>query len=618
MKRLLVTCILVCLPLLTATDLLYAAVSTDSEPGIQPASANPNPQFVDIGADLLGVSLGSAAWGDYDNDGDLDVLLTGWVDRGAGTRIYRNDNGVFNQLDANLISMNESYADWGDFDNDGDLDIIISGLIAGSSVSTRIYYNDNGNFVYNYMPLAGTYYSFVNSADYDNDGDLDFLVAGRSNGGGLTRIYRNDGDTFTDIEADLIGVFYANAAWGDYDNDNDLDLLVIGWTGIDKYTRLYRNDDGIFTTVDVGLIDIYSGCVAWGDYDNDGDLDILLSGTIDTSSGFTATTRIYENNAGFFTDIQMDLPPLVEGAVAWGDCDNDGDLDILLSGLDTYTLQMSATIFLNDGGLYFEIDAGLRGVVESAARWGDYDNDGDLDILLAGWTDEETTTFIYRNDSAVPNTPPVAPDGLLAETVGEGVLFSWNQATDAETAQAALSYNLRLGTSPGAGDIFSPMALNSGLRLISALGNTNLNNSWFCYLPPGDYYWSVQTLDNNFAGSTFSPSQGLRVIDAAAPEEDEGTGASETILHLNQPNPFSSYTSVLFDLPQSSPVSLQIFDLSGRLVRQLIPSVNLPSGRHSISWDGNADNGQVMSAGVYLYRLTTPFCTRTERMIRVE
>jgi len=142
--------------------------------------------------------------------------------------------------------------------------------------------------------------------DYDNDGDLDILLTGY----GLdpfapaTEVYRNDGGSFTNINAGLDGVHYSSAAWGDYDNDGDLDILLAGQYESNATSWIYRNDDGAFTDISAGLTGSEKGSVDWGDYDNDGDLDILLAGY----DGSDPVSQIYRNNGnGTFTDISAGL-----------------------------------------------------------------------------------------------------------------------------------------------------------------------------------------------------------------------------------------------------------------------------------------------------------------------
>ena len=88
--------------------------------------------------------------------------------------------------------------------------------------------------------------------------------------------------------------------------------------------------------------------------------------------------------------------------MAWGDYDNDGDLDILLTG-DHGSGGRVAKVYRNDGGGTFtDIGAGLTGVYDSSVAWGDYDNDGDLDILLTGYSGSGKVAKVYRNDAAWP------------------------------------------------------------------------------------------------------------------------------------------------------------------------------------------------------------------------
>jgi hypothetical protein len=83
---------------------------------------------------------------------------------------------------------------------------------------------------------------------------------------------------FTDIDAGLTAVSFSSATWGDYDSDGDLDILLAGKTDDAEASIVYRNDDGTFVDIGAGLIGVVWSFVAWGDYDNDGDLDVLLSG----------------------------------------------------------------------------------------------------------------------------------------------------------------------------------------------------------------------------------------------------------------------------------------------------------------------------------------------------
>ena len=481
-------------------------------------------QFIEqTSISLIGIRSGSTEWGDYNNDGNLDILLTG--DPGIGgpiSKIYHNNgNNTFTEQ-LSLPGIKYCSINWGDYDNDDDLDILLTGDSGISGLLSKIYRNDGNNTFTEQITLTGVKNGSAAWGDYDNDGDIDILLIGDSGiGGRVTKIYRNDGNnTFTE-QITLTGVKNGSAAWGDYDNDGDIDILLTGDIGVEEpISYIYRNNgDNTFTEqTSIVLTGIVWGSVAWGDYDNDGYLDILLSGSI-TLEDYVPVAKIYRNN-GNNTFTEQKAITLVGGwrsIVNWGDYDNDGNLDILSTG---WAGEHSVTkIYRNNEDNTFTDQtspslAVAVGAYAGSVKWGDYDNDHDLDILLTADTGTEVpVTKIYQNTTTTPNTPPSPPSNLKAVVNGSNVIFSWDKSSDNETPQNGLTYNLVIGTNLGACDILSPVSdINTGKRKIVSMGNAGHCNSKIIKgLPSGKYYWSVQSIDNNFSGSSFAPTQSFIV-----------------------------------------------------------------------------------------------------------
>lgn len=465
-------------------------------------------QFTEVDPHVSKPPQPCVVWGDYDGDGDLDMLVAGLGSHDIPfTTIYKNTGGTFTDSGIVLMGLSRATAAWGDFDGDGDLDLAITGLNVSGIPTTKIYRNDGGTFTAIAGNFTGVFAGTVTWADYDGDGDLDLLVTGTATAGAtatpVTRLYRNDGGAFTSVAHPFPNCYLGAVAWGDYNNDGKPDVVITGISDTGALiAAIWRNDGGTFTDIGANLPGMDLGFVAWGDYDSDGDLDLVFGGN--SNDGFI--TRLYRNDGGTFTDANAGLLALLWSSGAWGDYDNDGDLDLMIAGYDPVAQVHRSILYRNDGGIFVDSGATFHNVFLGTVSWADYDNDGDLDLLVAGNENGSDIVSIYRNNNMTPNTIPNAPADLAANVLGASVDLSWSAGSDVQTPSAALTYNLRVGTTPGGSNIVAAQSSSAGYRRLPTMGNMQLRlGAHLRGLVPGTlYYWSVQSVDTAFAGSAFA------------------------------------------------------------------------------------------------------------------
>jgi hypothetical protein len=349
------------------------------------------------------------AWGDFDNDGDLDLA----VSLGSGeVRLYRNDGGAFVSVGA-ALGMPQAGShelrglSWGDYDGDGFIDLL--GGATAKDKLTVVLHNVGGARFVNVaddigLAIPNRSARQTNWVDYDNDGDLDVYAADRA---GANSLYRNDHGRFTQVFANTgpsdtrptVG-----ACWFDFDQDGDLDLFLANQSG--AADALWRNDGDRFTdvapalgltgpprTTDQGGV----GC-AIGDYDNDGDFDLFVANY--------GRNQLYRNNGdGSFTDVAQALGVGAENhavSADWGDYDNDGDLDLAVIAYEGAPgAQMPANaLYRNDGPAGFVNVLAKNSplnVADHGVQFVDFDGDGGLDLSVTDGYGPVGGHFVFRN-----------------------------------------------------------------------------------------------------------------------------------------------------------------------------------------------------------------------------
>lgn len=269
---------------------------------------------LDETSSFTNVSEGDIRMFDYDNDGDLDILITG----SYTMHLYENDGtGIFtlnDQSGLDQYGLDLAHVIIEDFDNDGFLDILTNGRtsVSGGSHRTRIFTN-NGDKTFSRMSQPAFDYIAVGAiavGDINNDGTSDIIFSGNGPSsnenpfGFSSEIFLNDGNgNFTIVEnSNLIGHRdFPSIALADFDNDGYLDLITMGRITMDPATHetyFYLNDGaGNFTLVEDTPFTGHSfGKVTVADVNNDGNLDVLITGT-GPGPGNSAVAKLYLNNA---------------------------------------------------------------------------------------------------------------------------------------------------------------------------------------------------------------------------------------------------------------------------------------------------------------------------------
>ncbi len=324
-------------------------------------------------------------------NGDLmDAYLAGDYYSDENHYVVSNFNTYFNKnrfkkISSRLPALYRGGAAAGDYDYDGDDDVVVTGVNELGQLTMRLYRNDgNAGFtVINeiFVPLSD---GSVEFGDYDNDDDLDILATGMQFDKILmTCIYRNDNGIFSLTDPGIPGVYNGNASWGDFDNDKDLDILITGNTGNKPFTAVYQNNNGLYNKVVQQFIPLKNSAGIWGDLDNDQYLDFIISG--EDADGYPVCMVYKNQSATFFKEEAVSVRPLKNCSIDLGDFDADSDLDIIMTGESLE--RPYSYVYENKGNFNFsDIMAGLPGVSEGNALWGDFDGDGDQDILIAGLT----------------------------------------------------------------------------------------------------------------------------------------------------------------------------------------------------------------------------------------
>lgn len=356
------------------------------------------------------VKESTVAFADVNGDGDLDVLITGQNSSSVQTaKLYQNNgSGVFSEVSGTPFEgVLWGSTSFSDIDGDGDQDVIITGRNSVFQIITKLYTN-NGSGVFTVVagtPFEGVRLGSSTFEDVDDDGDSDLLITGlNSSGVNTAKLYTNNGSgIFTEVSGtSFTGVSGSSAAFEDVDGDGDPDLLIIGGNSFERVAKLYINDGaGVFMERSGTPFEGVSSNngIAFADVDSDGNQDVLLTGLNISNQG---STKLYSNDgSGFFTLVDGVPFENTQGFANFSDVDNDGDPDLLLTGLNDSNERI-AKLYSNNGRIGFtEVSTAITGSQNGSIAFTDMDGDGDQDVLITGFdAGGSVTDRLYRNDGS--------------------------------------------------------------------------------------------------------------------------------------------------------------------------------------------------------------------------
>jgi hypothetical protein len=394
----------------------------------------------------------------------------------------------------------------------------------------------------------------IATADVDLDGDQDLFITG--NPPIKSSLYLNDGNgNFTEsVQLAIIDVYSGYSEFADIDNDGDMDLLVTGNTSSPSTTTsLYLNDGlGNYSIVSTPFEPSNSGDIDFGDIDNDNDLDLLITGLNSTGIPFS---HLYENlGSGSFSLIDSTtFIDVWSSSVEFIDFNNDSSLDLIICGADISNAS-TTTLYENNGTGDFSIvnTTPFSGIQNGDIAYGDIDNDGDTDIFLAGLNGSGLPIAeLYENIGSVYNLIPGTP--FPGTHVHSSNFADFNNDGNLDFLHVGNSLNGLIG------HVYENQGSNNFVLADSTLAGSYLGASAIADFN-GDNKLDIITTGTSFTAPFRAPK--IYFNQSAVSIIELGLKQSNLKAY---PNPVNNSFTIQFNSSQDY-ISLIIMDASGKLI----------------------------------------------------
>ena len=534
---------------------------------------------------------GGVSFADFDNDGWDDLTFAS--EEGSEIYFFKNNDGVFNLVTFNGI-FNTSKAKqviWVDYDNDGDKDFFVTALEGKNS-----FYMNNGDM--NFTDISTTIGIFqtdlfsygASFGDIDNDGDLDLFITNRSPED-HNYLYRNDSGVYVDITStsgiSLEGELSFCSIFFDYDKDGLLDLYISN--DKEEYiNRLYKNyGNGVFQDVSISSsagIDVSAMSTTLGDFNNDGWFDIYITNTPFSQVSLIQGNVLLKNNGdGTFTNVASETGTSFD-SVGWGavflDADNDALLDLYVSGSENGSGALISSAFYhqqNDETFIIPQNIGFNSDLRESYSnaIGDIENDGKPDIIVGN---DSEPNFLWSNKTENQNNwLKVRLEGVVSNKDGIGSTIEINVGGQSQ-------YRFTL-----AGEGY--LSQNSFYEFFGLGNATQVDYIKVTWSATGE----TEIINNVIANQAIIIKEGSGILSS--------DGIFKESSFSVYPNPSNNGIFKL-SVVNENKVSLQVFDISGRLIIE----------KNDLKNNDEINLSQYAS-GVYIARFTSGTKNNTLKLV---